>query len=228
MWPDIILILASYLLGAAPHLVWLARLRRVRLNGDYHQNLWNRAGKGLAVIGVVGEFVKGALPVLVGWWLGLGPVTLTLAGLAAVGGQMWPVFHRFDGEKGNSVGIAMVAALAPAPALVAIIFPIAALSIRTVPRLAVKSATGGRPVVGGPYSRSLPVGMALCFLSVPVSSWYFREPAAIVWGTAFLFAMIMVRRLTAGLRDDLKASRDIKSILFRRLFYDRSTATWRS
>ena len=227
MWPVIALILASYLIGAAPHLALLARLRRVKLNGDFHQDLWNRAGKATAVIGVLGEFAKGVIPVLVGRWLGFGTVTVAIAGLAAVCGQMWPVFARFDGEKGNSIAIAMVAALAPAPALVAIIFPVIALIIRTIPRLTAKSTDGSKTIIGGTYSRSLPVGMALCFLSLPVSSWYFGEPTAVIWGTAILFLLIMIRRLTAGLSDDLKASRDVKRILFQRLLYDRATASWR-
>ena len=227
MWSDIAFILASYLLGAAPHLVLLAKLRHIRLSGDFHENLWNRAGKAVAVFGVVGEFAKGVIPVLVGRGLGFGPVTVAIAGLAAVCGQMWPVFARFDGEKGNSIAIAMVTALAPRPALVAFIFPVIALIIRTVPRLTAGSAAGGKTVIGGPYSRSLPVGMAICFLSVPVSSSYFGEPPEVIWAAALLFFLIMVRRLTAGLRADLKTGADIKSIALNRLLYDRATAAWR-
>ena len=37
MWSDIALVIAAYLLGAAPHLTLLARLRRVRLTGDFHE-----------------------------------------------------------------------------------------------------------------------------------------------------------------------------------------------
>jgi len=227
MWSDAALILASYLLGAAPHLVLLARLRHVKLNGDFHQDLWNRAGKTLGIMGVLGEFAKGVIPVLAARWLGFGPVTAALAGLAVVIGQMWPVFNRFDGEKGNSVAIAMVAVLAPRPALIAIIILIVALIIRIIPRLTAKPAAGSRTIIGGAYSRTFPLGMALCFLSLPVSSWYFHQPPEIVWSMAALFVLIMVRRLTAGLRDDLKTGQDIKSILIKRLLYDRATATWR-
>jgi glycerol-3-phosphate acyltransferase PlsY len=227
MWSDVVLVLASYLLGAVPHLALLARLRRVRLSGDFHENLWNRAGKIMAVTGVVGEFAKGVIPVLVGRWLGFGPVTVAIAGLAAVCGQMWPVFNRFDGEKGNSIAIAMVTALALRPALIALIFPVIAIIIRTAPRLIVKPGAGERPVIGGPYSRSLPVGMALFFLSQPFLGWSFGEPPEIIWITAVLFILIVIRRLTAGLRDDLKTGTDIQSILVKRFLYDRATAAWR-
>ncbi|MGD0794595.1 MAG: glycerol-3-phosphate acyltransferase [Dehalococcoidales bacterium] len=227
MWSDAVLILASYLLGTAPQLALLARVRRVQLQGDFHESLWNKAGKALAVTGILGEFIKGIIPVLVGRWLGFSPVTVVIAGLAAVCGQMWPVFARFDGEKGNSIAIAMVTALNFKPAIVALVLPLVALVIRTLPRLKAKSAGEGKALVGGTYSRSFPLGMALYFLAQPFLSCWFNRPPEIIWGTALLFVLIMIRRLTAGLERDLKASRDIKSILLNRLLYDRAAAPWR-
>jgi glycerol-3-phosphate acyltransferase PlsY len=227
MLAEIALIAGAYLLGSLPHLPLLARLRHVNLNGDFHQTLWNKGGKWLAIIGVLGEFCKGILPVLVGKALDFEPIFVALAGLAAVVGQMWPVFHKFDGEKGNSIALAMVFALSYQPALVGIIPVLISLLVRTAPRLPAKSR-GNQPVVGGHYSRSLPVGMFLCFLLLPLAAWYFDEPPAVVWTLAALFVlMIIIRRLTAGLSADLKSSRDIKTILFNRLLYDRSTVGWR-
>lgn len=224
----IALVIFSYLLGAAPHLKWLAKLRHVRLTGDFHRGLWEKGGKGVAVIGVLGEFVKGAAPVLAGRWLAFHPAVITLAGLAAVCGQMWPVFSRFDGEKGNSVAIAMEAALTPISALAALIFPLFALIVRTLPRLTAGSAEGDKKIIGGRYSRSLPLGMGLFFLAVPVFAALFGGPAEIVGGTAAVFFLLMLRRLTAGLRADLKTGVAKKQVLLQRLLYDRPTAAWRS
>jgi len=228
MWADIILVIGSYIFGSVPHLPLLGKLRRVELDGDYHENLWYRAGKIFGVLGVVGEFIKGALPVLVAKGLGFCPASIALAGLAAVCGQMWPVFAGFDGEKGNSIAIAMAIALAPVPGLVAIIPVIIALVVRTVPRLIARfRQSGEKSVIGGSYSRSLPVGMFICFLILPFVGWYCGEAVETVWGFSALFLLIMTRRLTAGLREDLKASGDIGSILLKRLLYDRATAGWR-
>jgi acyl phosphate:glycerol-3-phosphate acyltransferase len=226
MYFDILFIFGSYILGAVPHLVFLARLRRVRMQGDYHENLWNGGGKALGVIGVLGEFIKGVIPVLLGRWLGFGVLTVTLAGVAVVCGQMWPVFQKFNGEKGNSIGVAMAAVLAPVPALIAVIFPVISLVIRTVPRLKKKSGKGQRGIIGGSYSRSLPVGMLLFFLSLPVSSYYLNQPSEIIWGEAVLFVLIMVRRLTAGLQSDLKTNGNLKNIILKRLLYDRAAVPW--
>jgi glycerol-3-phosphate acyltransferase PlsY len=225
MLTDILFILGSYLLGSVPHLSLLALLRHVSLDGDYHQSLWNRAGKVFGVIGVLGEFVKGILPVLIGRAIGLDLVVIAAAGLAAVTGQMWPVFLKFDGEKGNSIAIAMVIALIPIPALVAIFPIIIALIVRTVPRLTAKhKASGDKSIIGGSYSRSLPLGVAFYFLILPLFAWLFDEPVVIPWCCLALFLLILIRRLTAGLDRDLKTGEAIGLILLRRLLYDRATA----
>jgi glycerol-3-phosphate acyltransferase PlsY len=228
MWADLALVLGSYLLGSVPHLPLLAKLRRMDLDGDFHQDLWDRAGKVIGVLGVLGEFIKGILPVLAGKSLDFSLAITAIAGLAAVCGQMWPVFSRFDGEKGNSIAIAMAAALVPIATLVAIVPVIIALAVRTLPRLMAKAGSAGdKVIVGGARSRSLPLGMAVCFLVLPLASWYFGKPPEIIWGGVALLIIIMVRRLTAGLRDDLKAGGDVKGILTRRLLYDRATVAWR-
>ena len=203
-------------------------MRHIKLEGDFHQELFRSAGRTIGVIGVIGEFIKGALPVLVGKALGLNIAIVAGAGLAAVCGQMWPVFSRFDGEKGNSIGLGMVMAFTPVSCLITLITVIIALLIRTVPRLIAKRRSGGeKPLFGGQYSRSLPLGMALCFLLLPFVAWSRGEPRETVWCLGALFVLIMLRRLTAGLRDDLKTGNDVKTILMRRLLYDRATMEWR-
>ncbi len=227
MWAEVLLVIGAYLFGSVPHLRFIARLRGIRLEGDYHQELWRRAGRVTGVLGVIGEFVKGAAPVLVGKALGFGPAFVAGAGVAAVCGQMWPVFARFDGEKGNSIAIAMSAALAPLALLCSLGFVIVALVVRMAPR--VRARSSGRPIIGGEYSRSLPLGMFACFLSLPFFAWAFSEPPPYVWGLAALFIlMIVVRRLTAGLLLDLRESpARRRDIVLRRLFYDRAAVSWR-
>jgi glycerol-3-phosphate acyltransferase PlsY len=215
MLADILLIIGAYLLGSVPHLKLLAKLRRIDLSGDFHQQLWSRGGKVFGVLGIIGEFIKGITSVLAGKALNMPPGVVAAAGLAAVCGQMWPVFSRFDGEKGNSIAVAMVFALVPYVALIGIIPVIISLIVRTVPRLIAKRKFGeGGGLIGGSYSRSLPLGMFACFLVVPFAAWWLGEPREVVWCLAALFIlMIIVRRLTAGLRRDLVSGAAVKDIL---------------
>jgi len=223
MWSDIALIVGAYLLGSAPHLLGLSKLRGLSLTGDLHINLWRRGGSLVGLIGIFTEFVKGVIPVLVGRSLGFSLPTVVLAGLAVVVGQMWPVFSKFDGEKGNSIGVAMAGVLAPKPFFVAaVVFAIGAFT-RVTPRLRDKRQTiSERLRFGGAPSRSLPLGMITGFLLWPVASWWLGEPLVITLGLSALFILIVIRRLTAGLRADLEVSADIRSILINRLLYDRS------
>ena len=141
---------------------------------------------------------------------------------------MWPIFSKFDGEKGNSIALAMVITLIPKIALVAIFPVIIALVIRVLTRLTTKSkSSSDRAIIGGSYSRTLPLGMAIFFLILPVTSWYFGESTEIIWCCTLLFVLIMIRRLTAGIKSDLKVSNDIKDTIIKRLLYDRATAIWR-
>jgi len=228
MGADIALIIGSYLFGSVPHLSLLARLRHVDLNGDFHQSLWYQGGRVIAIVGILGEFGKGVTPILVGKWLDFNLLVVALAGLAVVCGQMWPIFSRFDGEKGNSVAIPMAITLTPKPALIAVVPIIISLVIRTIPRLMNSSKSPSKDsIIGGSYSRSLPLGMAIAFFILPVASWYLGEPPEIVLCYSTLFILIIIRRITAGLRSDLRESRNIRGIVIKRLLYDRATKKWR-
>jgi len=223
MWADAALILGAYLLGSLPHLSALGKLRGVDLEGDLHISLWQRAGRLTGMIGILAEFAKGVIPILVGKGLGFELFIIVLAGLAVVSGQMWPVFSRFDGEKGNSIGLAMAGALAFRPLLIALVPIVVGVVIRTAPRLLdVSQSLNERLKFGGPSSRSLPLAMAIGFLLLPVASWWLGEPLVITTGYLALFILIMIRRLTAGLRSDLAVKIDIKRIVINRFLYDRS------
>jgi glycerol-3-phosphate acyltransferase PlsY len=226
---DVVLVLGSYLIGSAPQLSALARLRRVELSGDYHMSLFQKAGIYIFSLGVILEFIKGAIPVLVGKWLGFDLYIVSIAGIAVVCGQMWPVFHRFDGEKGNTTLVGMAPALAYQPMMFAVI-PIAiGAGIRTASRLFRRSGQNkNTPLVGGPFSRSLPLGMLIGFLALPIASWLQNQPPEVTWAFSIAFVLIMVRRLTAGLSRDLKAGAGIKRIVLGRLFLDRGVTPFRT
>lgn len=221
---DIIYIIAAYLFGSLPHLKWLARIRSVRLEGDFHQDLYSRAGAVTGVAGVIGEFIKGATPVLVGKAIDLPAGVVAAAGLAAVCGQMWPAFSRFDGEKGNSIAVAMTLALVPYAALYGLIPVVIALIFRTIPRF----MKNGGGVLGDAFRLSLPLGMILCFMIIPFAAWQLGEPWPVVACLIALFIlMIVIRRLTAGLKQDIASGAYIGDIIARRLLYDRATVNWR-
>ena len=223
MWDNIALIVGAYLLGSIPHLVGLARLTGLDSSGDLHIKLWRDRGTAIGLVAISGEFVKGAIPVLVAKGLDFDILTVTLAGLAVVTGQMWSVFRRFKGEKGNSIGVAMAASLSIIPLLFAAIpFAIGA-AVKILPRLLNRNiSVKERLRLGGPQSLSLPLGMAVGFLVLPLASWGFHEPVVVTIGFAVMFILIMIKRMTADIKQDLVEVTNLRSILINRLLFDRS------
>jgi glycerol-3-phosphate acyltransferase PlsY len=205
----------------------LAKLRHIELDGDYHSCLIKKGGLTIGLTGVIGEFIKGAIPIIFGKLLDFDINVIAIAGVAIVCGQMWPVFHGFDGEKGNTIGLAMAASLAYQPLLVALIPITIGAGIRTARRIG-KKTNEGSSLIGGNYSYSLPLGMIMGFLVLPLASWYLNQPPGVTLSFAALFFLLLVRRSTAGLTRDLKQSSDINLILKGRLLFDRGIAKYRS
>ena len=225
MLANTLMVLGAYLFGALPVLLFIGRVRGSDLSQeeDLHFALWRKVGRLEGTLGVIWDLGKGAVCVLVARALGFSPPVVAAAGVAVVVGQMWPAFDRFDGEKGNSTGLAMALALAPKPLAVSLIPILLRIIIRTAPRfLRSGQSVDERLKFGGPPSLSLPLGMAIGFVMLPLASWWLNEPIAVTIAFAALFILIMIRRLTADLGRDLAGAPNKKSILINRFLYDRS------
>jgi hypothetical protein len=136
---------------------------------------------------------------------------------------MWPIFMKFDGEKGNSIGLAMSGALATKALLLSLIPITTGFLVRTIPRIRrANQSMDERLKFGGPPSNSLPLGMAIGFGVMPLAAWGLGHVWSIVAALTCLFVLIMVRRLTAGVSEDLKRPSGKKRMLLYRLLYDRS------
>lgn len=209
MFSALLLSTGSYLLGCFPQVYLLGKARGVdlRREPDLHIALWHRA-KYTAVLAVLGDLTKGVIPILVGRGLGFGPEAVALAGLMVSLGQMWPLPFLDTGGKGNTTGIAMAITLAPRAFLFALIPLGLALAIR---------------LFEGFNSRSLPLGIALAFAILPLASHTTHQPLSITLALLGLFLAIIIRRLTAGLRADLRGDRSRRSIFLNRLLFDRSS-----
>ena len=118
----ILLVLFGYLLGAVPvgYLVGRAfgvDVRRVGSGNIGTANVLRAAGKWAAVVTLLGDMLKGFVPVVLARALVGGEWLHAAVALAAVAGHCWPVFLRFKGGKavatgaGTSIGLAPVVGL---------------------------------------------------------------------------------------------------------------------
>ena len=113
MWDvagDIVLIIGSYLLGSFPYMLLRSRARGLKVTPgeDYHIAMWHKMDHREGVIGIGVDALKGVIPIAAGFIFDFGLAIIAIAGVAAVIGQMWPVFQKFNGEKGNTTGAGMI------------------------------------------------------------------------------------------------------------------------
>ncbi len=223
-------IISSYFLGAVPFMILIGRARGVDLTRepDLHHAMWYRVGRGWGILGSLLDVLKGVVPVLAGWILGFPLLVSVLSGLAALCGQMWPVFRRFDGERGNTTGLGVMIALSFTYALPIILF-IALIPagigflIRTINRWQHSGKDlNERLRFGGSPSLALPLGVMTGFATTPITSTLLNQPLEMTLGLAGLVLLILIRRVTAGLIADLKKSKNPASVVVNRLLFDRS------
>lgn len=116
-----LLVAASYLLGAVPNGLLIARLKGIDLRNTGSGNIgatnvFRCVSKGWGIAAFVLDAVKGFVPAFVfPRLLEAAPPWLGLAcGLAAVAGHNWPVWLKFKGGKGVSTSAGMLLGIAPA------------------------------------------------------------------------------------------------------------------
>ena len=69
-------------------------------------NVLRIAGKKAAFFTLVGDFLKGIIPVLLAHWLGADQLVIALTAFAAFFGHCFPLFFGFKGGKGVATAIA--------------------------------------------------------------------------------------------------------------------------
>jgi glycerol-3-phosphate acyltransferase PlsY len=107
----LLLIVAAYLLGSVSSAIIVCRLmglpdpRTQGSNNPGATNVLRIGGKKAAAITLVGDSLKGLIPMVVGHLLGAAPAVLAGIGLAAFIGHLYPVFFGFRGGKGVATAL---------------------------------------------------------------------------------------------------------------------------
>lgn len=107
----IIDVIVAYLVGSLSTAIIISRLFNLpdpRANGSKNPgatNMLRLAGKKYAAIVLIGDMLKGLLPLLLAHLLDSSPALLGFTCLAAVFGHMYPVFFDFKGGKGVATAL---------------------------------------------------------------------------------------------------------------------------
>lgn len=214
------LLLATYVVASISFPQLIARAHGI----DLHEvgtrnlgagNLGREVGPLQGITGGLLDALKSPLAMLAAGSLGA-PRELQLAcGVVAVAAQQWPLWHRFDGGRGNAPAMALFIAASLVAAVLAAAVVLAGLGWGVAQRLRRRHRV---------YSLGTPLGVLAGFVAYSLVALLVAEDATTALAAALVTVLVVVRRLTAGLRADLRLERGVSAILLRRLLFDRSEA----
>jgi glycerol-3-phosphate acyltransferase PlsY len=134
---DVTLIGTGYLIGSVASAIVVCRIWRLpdpRWQGSGNPgatNVLRMGGKAPAAATLIGDVLKGVLPVTLGQWLNVETTTLAAIALAAFLGHLYPVFFNFQGGKGVATAFGALIGIAPWAALITVgIWLLVALTTR--------------------------------------------------------------------------------------------------
>lgn len=110
-------IYASYLFGSLSSAIIICKFMGLpdpRTQGSRNPgatNVLRLGGKKAALITLLGDMLKGVIPVLVARWYGFDSLALALVALGAFIGHLFPIFFRFEGGKGVATALGCLLAL---------------------------------------------------------------------------------------------------------------------
>jgi glycerol-3-phosphate acyltransferase PlsY len=116
---DYLFPIAAYLIGSVSSAIHVSRLlglqdpRKVGSGNPGATNVLRYGGKKAAILTLLGDILKGVIPVLAARVYGVAPDMLATVMLMAFIGHLYPVFHGFRGGKGVATAFGVLVALNP-------------------------------------------------------------------------------------------------------------------
>ena len=175
--------IAGYLIGSISSAVIVSRLMGLpdpRQEGSGNPgatNVLRLGGKLAAALTLIGDILKGAIPVLIAASLTAEPMAIALAGAGSFFGHLFPVFFGFKGGKGVATALGVFLALNP---LIALSLALTWLTIAIILRFSSLAAL-------------------ISSASAPLWAWWF-DSSDVYIVLAFALAIILVWRHTENIK----------------------------
>jgi glycerol-3-phosphate acyltransferase PlsY len=116
--------LFGYLLGSVPTGLLLAKFfskvdpRKTGSGNIGATNIFRTAGKGLGILTLVGDVLKGMIPIGIAIQLGISDLWLAAVGLSTFLGHIFPIFLGFRGGKGVATALGVYLVISPIAVLI--------------------------------------------------------------------------------------------------------------
>jgi len=120
----IFIALFGYLLGSVPTGLILTKLfakvdpRKAGSKNIGATNIFRTAGKWLGILTLVGDLLKGAIPVIIAIQAGESHLWIAVVGLSAFLGHVFPIFLGFKGGKGVATALGVYLVVSPVAVLI--------------------------------------------------------------------------------------------------------------
>lgn len=135
----IVFIIAAYLIGSIPTGIVISKLmgkgdpRKAGSGNIGATNVGRTSGKLAGILTLLGDVLKGGVPVFLAFQFYPESLFISLVGLAAFLGHLFPVYLGFKGGKGVATGLGVMVVICPVATLLsAVVFAIVAYLKRYV------------------------------------------------------------------------------------------------
>lgn len=181
---DLGFIIFAYLIGSISSAIVVCKLMHLpdpRTSGSSNPgatNVLRIAGKFPALLTLLGDVLKGTIPVAIFLYFYHAPIIAALIALAAIIGHLYPIFFRFQGGKGVATALGCLLALS---------LPVAGLWLLTW-------------LVIAAIFRYSSLAALVAMLLTPAYFWFMQKPSAYIYW-ALLVALLLLWRHRKNLQN---------------------------
>ncbi|ABQ28070.1 glycerol-3-phosphate 1-O-acyltransferase PlsY [Geotalea uraniireducens] len=174
MAKEITLLVCAYLLGSIPTGLLLAKASGVNIretgSGNIGAtNVYRTLGRKVGIMTLIGDCLKGLIPVLIAKQLGLPEVWIAATGLAAFLGHVYTVFLGFKGGKGVATALGVFLGVSPLSVLIALgVFILVLVRWRYVSLASITAAAAMPLVIAFLEPKKLLIAMSLAIAALVI------------------------------------------------------------
>ena len=154
--------LIAYLIGSISCAIILSKLfslndpRQVGSGNPGATNVLRSGNKTAAVLTLIGDMLKGFIPVLIAYFITNNDIILAITALGAFLGHLYPIYYRFQGGKGVATAFGVFLGLNPVIFLVMAVSWLAVAKVFKMSSLASLTA-GGSALLMSFFQPSIPL-----------------------------------------------------------------------
>ena len=171
----IIFVICAYLVGSIPTGLLLAKglggvdIRETGSGNIGATNVYRTLGRKVGLLTLVGDCLKGLVPVLIAGLIGMSALWVSLIGLSAFLGHVYTIFLGFKGGKGVATALGVFLAVSPLSVLSALaVFSLVLYKWRYVSLASITAAAAMPSLLALIDGRPEIVGMSLLIAAMVI------------------------------------------------------------